>query len=94
MICVIGYAHAGKSTLLNVLGEALAPMEGKLFVSSHLSKLHYTNTPVLMDTSIAQNLRYGDKKSTLEEMKLLLKKLRMSEIALGHLEDETWHVGK
>ena len=94
MVCVIGHAHSGKSTLLKLIGDVLEPEIGSVFVSSHMSVLHYTNIPHLMDNSIVHNLQYGDHGCSKELMKKVCKRLLLSERALSQLEDETFTVGE
>jgi len=56
---VVGSAGSGKATLVQLLANVLTPTTGTVFVPSHLRTLHVSHDPMLMHTSMLQNLALG-----------------------------------
>eukprot|EP00930_Biecheleria_cincta_P096169 TRINITY_DN88042_c0_g1_i1.p1 TRINITY_DN88042_c0_g1~~TRINITY_DN88042_c0_g1_i1.p1 ORF type:complete len:853 (+),score=141.83 TRINITY_DN88042_c0_g1_i1:146-2704(+) len=59
MVAVIGQHLAGKSTLLQLLGDVHEYQSGFVFVPPHLRILHVAQHAMLFPSSLFQNLTYG-----------------------------------
>jgi len=71
--------HGGRSTLLRLLGQCLAPTEGHIFIPTHLRVLHVSNKPMMMDTSLWDNLVFGARETPRARVLDILKDLEMQQ---------------
>jgi len=58
-VAVVGSLRGGKSTLMKLLGQVLAPTEGVFFVPSYLRILHVDAIPMNMSGSLWSNFAVG-----------------------------------
>jgi len=63
-VAVVGPRHGGKSSLTSLIGQAMLPTEGKVFIPSHLRVLHVAQEPLILKgglwRNVALNHQFGD----------------------------------
>eukprot|EP00747_Dinoflagellata_sp_TGD_P075084 gnl/TRDRNA2_/TRDRNA2_158591_c0_seq1.p1 gnl/TRDRNA2_/TRDRNA2_158591_c0~~gnl/TRDRNA2_/TRDRNA2_158591_c0_seq1.p1 ORF type:complete len:914 (+),score=138.86 gnl/TRDRNA2_/TRDRNA2_158591_c0_seq1:97-2838(+) len=94
MIAIVGPHKAGRSTLMRLLGHTVFPLEGTIYVPSHLRILHVEREPMMLNLSPFRNLIYGlhhgniQSDEELLRVKAILELLRMSKTL--ELVEDMW----
>ncbi|CAK9019444.1 Multidrug resistance protein pgp-1 (P-glycoprotein A) (P-glycoprotein-related protein 1) [Durusdinium trenchii] len=59
LVAVVGPHGSGKKTLLSLMGHMIFPLDGSIFIPSHLRILHVTQEAYLLNLSPWKNLIFG-----------------------------------
>jgi len=77
LISVIGSHGSGKSTLLRLIGHNLFPLDGMVFIPTHLRILHVGPQPLLLQLSTWRNLVFGRPHAVPDRVRAICKELHM-----------------
>lgn len=88
MVALVGAHKSGKTTFLKLLTQVLFPKEGQIFVPTHLRVLHVTDEPFILETSLWENLTFGDSSAELDRVLRILDRLELHDLSQS-LNDES-----
>eukprot|EP00929_Paragymnodinium_shiwhaense_P011267 TRINITY_DN11679_c0_g1_i2.p1 TRINITY_DN11679_c0_g1~~TRINITY_DN11679_c0_g1_i2.p1 ORF type:complete len:865 (+),score=85.20 TRINITY_DN11679_c0_g1_i2:91-2685(+) len=77
LVAVVGSHNSGKTTFMKLFAQQLFPTQGNVFVPTYLRTLLVSREPVLLSSSLWDNLTFGTRSSSPQLVRDILRELEL-----------------